>query len=155
GGANYAQTHESAVQERDDLGAKLGLVVITVPGNDPATKVRVGAYDVPPDRWGKPYPIEPTTTDVIVQVPGQPPIPRSITVAPGERQDVRLDAPVVVAVPGPAAGEEAPPGGGVNGLRIGAYVAGAVGVGGMVMFAVGGVLANSTYSSLQTLCNNQ
>jgi hypothetical protein len=163
GGAKYAPTLEDAKQDRDDLGAKLALVVFAPP--DGATKVRVGGYEVPRDRWGKPFPVEPTTTDVIVEVPGQPPVRRTVTFAPGERRDVRFDAPGPVGtlpsggghpgVEGGGGGGGPATGGGVNGLRIGAYVAGGVGVIGLIMFAAEGAAANSTYSSLQTLCNNQ
>ena len=154
GGPKYAPTRDEATQERDDLGTKLGFVVVTVPGGPPGTRVRAGANEIPAARWGKPFPVAPATLDVIVETPGQPPIKKTVTVAPGERRDVQIDAAASIAVPagGDAGGASH---GGMSGLRIGAFVGWGVGVVGLSMLAAGGALSNSTYSSLQTVCGNK
>jgi hypothetical protein len=155
-GAKYARVPDAALQERDELAPKVGLVTVVVQGSDPAMSVRVGTADVPPDHWGKPFPIEPGTVDVVVQAPGKAPVKQTVTVGPGEQREVRLDAtaggaPVAV---GPAPGTPVARAG-LSPLRVGAFVAGGVGVVGFVMFAVGGAMSNSTYSQVNTLCSGQ
>jgi hypothetical protein len=156
GGPKYAPTHDSALQERDELSAKLALVTVSVQPSDPAMVVRVGPYDVPPDRWGKPYPVDPGPTEVSVEIPGKPAIRQPISVARGERRDVALNAG-----PSALAGPVAPPPGApgapeprrpINGLRIGAYVAAGVGVVGFVLLGVEGAASKSTYNTLDTDC---
>src|SRR5262249_40424313 len=127
-GAKYAPTRDSATQERDDLASKIALVTVNVPSHDPATTVRVGVYDVPPDRWNQPYPVEPGTVEVLVQGPGQPGSRQSFNLGPGERRTVTPGAgPGAVVVP--PGGQNPPPGGEtpppttssrkINGLQIG------------------------------------
>ena len=152
GGAKYAPTHDSALQERDDLASKLALVAVSVQPSDPAMTVRVGPYDVPPDRWGKPYPVEPGAIEVTVQLPGKAPIHQPIRVAAGEKRDVALNAGPAVAVGPVEPPAEAPDSHPINGLRIGAYVAGGVGVIGFILLAVEGAASKSTYSTLSTDC---
>jgi hypothetical protein len=156
GGAKYVPTHDSAVAERDELGAKLSFVTVAAPNADPALSIRIAGRDVPSDRVGKPYPVTPGPVEVIVQAPGKPPLRQTVTVASGERRDVDLNGPVAAAPAGP------PPDvpvvvvkKGVSPLRIGAFVAGGVGVVGFALFAAGGVLSSGTYSDLKTLCMNQ
>ncbi len=100
-GPKYAPTHDSALQERDELSSRLALVTVLVQPADPAMTVRVGVYELPPDRWGRPYPVEPGTVDVLVQVPGRPPITQSVTLHRGERREVAVNTgatgPVAVA----------------------------------------------------------
>jgi hypothetical protein len=155
-GPKYARVPDAALQERDELAPRLAIVTVVVQNADPAASVRVGALDLPPDHWGKPYPVEPGTLDVVVQAPGRPPVKQTITIALGEQREVRLDAgagggPVVV---GPGQGAPAPRSG-PSPLRIGAFVAGGVGVAGFVMLAVGGALSNATYSDVNALCKGQ
>jgi hypothetical protein len=155
GGAKYAPTHDSAVAERDELGIKLGFVTVAAPNADPTLSIRIAGHDVPSDRVGKPYPVTPGPVEVVVQAPGKPPLRQTVTVGSGERRDVDLNAPVA-APAGPV--ESAPvvvEKKGVSPLRIGAFVAGGVGVVGFALFAAGGVLSSSTYSDLKTLCMNQ
>jgi hypothetical protein len=152
-GPKYAQTHDSAVLERDELGAGLGLVTVVAPYPDPALSIRIAGREVPSDRWGKPYPVDPGTVEVIVQAPGKPPLRQTVSVGRGARRDVDLDVAAANAPPPsvPVAVEKK----GIGPLRIGAFVAGGVGLVGFGLFAAGGVLSSGTYSDLKTLCMNQ
>jgi hypothetical protein len=156
-GAKYAPTHDSAIQERDDLGAKLTIVSVTVPGADGNTAVRIGGYDLPSDHIGRPYPVDAGTFDVIVLGPLRAPARSTITVHVGERRDVTLPlgppAAVAVGPAGPQAG--APPeshGKVFTPLRIGAIAAGGVGVVGLILFAAEGAASKSTYNTINTDC---
>jgi hypothetical protein len=161
GGAKYAPTHDSAVQERDDLGPKVTLVSVTVPGADGNTSVRVGGYDIPTDHIGRPYPVDAGTFDVIVLGPGRAPNQSSITVRVGEKREVTI---ALGAVGGPAAGANGPggpqPPAEAHGkvftpMRIGAIAAGGVGVIGLIMFAAEGAASKSTYNTISTDCGGK
>jgi tetratricopeptide (TPR) repeat protein len=152
GGEKYAQTHDTAVQERDELAPKVALVSVVVPDAAKGVTVRVGAYDIPPDHVGRPYPVDPGTAEVVVQAPGRAPAHQSVTANLGERREVTLAA-------GPEQGEPPPPppetGKGLNGLRVGGIVAGGVGVVGLILFAAEGAASKSTYNQLSQMCNGQ
>ena len=157
GGAKYAPTRDSAAQERDEIGSRLAIVTVLVQNPDPAMTVRVGGHDLPPDRWGKPFPVEPGNADVTVQAPGKPAVRQPTSVAAGERREVAIStvpvAPVGPLVP--VAPVAPPPRRALDPLRVGAFVAGGVGVVGFALFAAGGALSKGTYSNLNTLCNGQ
>lgn len=155
GGAKYVPTHDSAVLERDELSNKLGLVTVAAPDADASLTIRIANHEVPSDRRGKPYPVDPGMVDVVVEAPGKPPLRRTVTVGAGERRDVSLDAPVAAPVAPVASAPVAEEKSDGNPLRTGAFVAGGVGVAGFVVFAVGGALSSKTYSDLQALCVNQ
>jgi hypothetical protein len=156
GGAKYAPTHDSAIQERDDLGPKVALVTVVVPNADPGVAVRVGPYDIPPDHIGRPYPVDAGTFDVIVQAPGKPPVQQSVTTRLGDRRDVTVTAvPSGPLVPGAPPGGDTPQpahGAKLGGLRIGAIAAGGVGVIGFIMFAAEGAASKSTYNTVNGAC---
>jgi hypothetical protein len=151
GGAKYAQTHDSAIQERDELASKVALVTITVPSAEPGTTVRVGSYDIPADRIGRPYPVDPGTADVVVQAPGKAPVHQSVTANPGEKREVTVAVGTAAEPPPPP---PPPDQGGkrVNGLLIGGIVAAGVGVVGFIMFAIEGAASKSTFDTLSTNC---
>jgi hypothetical protein len=75
-------------------------------------------------------------------------------VAAGERRDVAVNAsgPLAEPPPGPAT---PPPSRPLNPLRIGAYVAGGVGVVGFILLAAEGAASNSTYNSLNQACGGK
>ncbi len=120
--------------------------------------LHIGAHEVPADRWGKPFPVEPGNADVIVQAPGKPAVRTAATVGAGERRDVAVNT-LGAAPTGPVGPVEPPvtatPRRGLDPLRLGAFVAGGVGVVGFALFAAGGALSKGTYSSLNTLCSGQ
>jgi hypothetical protein len=158
GGPKYAQTHDSAIQERDDLGPKVALVTVAIPYADPSVTVRVGPYDLPPDHIGRPYPVEPGTYDVLIQGAGRPPLVQSVTIAVGEKRDVAISSsPVgpVAQVPVAPPPEQPSSGKKLTPLRIGAIVAGGVGVVGFVMFAAEGAASKGTYNTLSIECNDK
>lgn len=146
-GEKYAPTRESANLERDELGAKLGLVTVSTGRAEPNATLRVGGWEVPRDRWGRPFPVDPGTYEVRLEAPGRPLNKTTVTVMAGDRRAVTLDTGSAVAkVPAPA------PAGKTNGLRIAGIVASGVGVVGATMFAVGGAMSSGTYADLKTRC---
>ncbi len=155
-GPKYERVPDVAIQERDELAPKPAIVTVVVQNSDPAMTVLVGTSSVPPDRWGKPYPVDAGTLDIVVQAPGKPPVKQTITLGPGEQREARLDASAALPPP-PGSGDQANASAqsGMSPLRIGAFVAGGVGVIGFIMLAAGGAASKSTFSSLNTLCMGQ
>jgi hypothetical protein len=156
----YMETQRAAEQERDDLTTRLGVAYVNVSNADATTTIRLGGYDVPPDRWGKAFPIEPGTYDLVVQKGGRVVMKQSVTLRPGDKRPVTANAAAVLGAQGAAgvaAGPSATPtkSGPTSPLRIGAFVAGGVGVVGMAMFAAGGILSKSTYSNIVTICDDK
>ena len=159
----YTETQRAAEQERDDSTSKLGVVYVNVSNADATTTIRLGAYDVPPDRWGRAFPIEPGTVDLVVQKGGRVVMKQTITLRAGDKRPVTADAAAVPGViPGVAGGPAAGPvptpvtrSGPLSPLRIGAFVAGGVGVVGMAMFIGAGVASKSTYNGIVTTCGNK
>lgn len=146
----YQQTRDSAVQERDEVAAKIALVTVTVANPSPDTRVSVGSKDVPADRWGKPIPVQPGKIEVSLTAPPAPPQTQSVELTAGQKRAVALDAK-----PATAGGSTPEPssGGARKILRPAAYVAGGIGVAGMGVFAVAGALANVTYGDLESKCS--
>jgi hypothetical protein len=148
----YAPTRDSANLERDELSNKLGLLTVEVQHVDPAAVVHVGRWEVPRERWGRPFPVDPGTYDATLRAPNGRVVKTTITLARGNRRAVMLDGggrpgPVAQVGPKPVSrGFKMTP------LRIGGFAAAGVGVAGMVMFAVAGAMSQSTYSSLKLKC---
>jgi hypothetical protein len=149
----YAPARDSARVERDELAPRLGLLTINVANPEPGSVVYAGVYQVPPDRWGKPYPIEPGTFNARLETPGRPGLKSQITLGPGERREVTLGGGVGGPVVG---GPVAPPPivakSKMSPLRIGGIVAAGVGVVGFGMFAGAGIASKATFSDLSLKC---
>lgn len=148
----YAPTRDSANVERDELGAKLGLLTVDVMRPDPAATLRIGSWDVPRERWGRPYPVEPGTYEARLESPGRPVVRTTVSLAPGSRRAVALDGGVAVGPIAQGPVKPASSGSKLSPLRIGGIAAAGVGVVGMVMFAVSGAMSQGTYSDLKTKC---
>jgi hypothetical protein len=147
-GDKYLPTRDSANVERDELGAKLGLVTVSTGRAEPNAALRIGGWEVPRDRWGRPFPVDPGTYEVRLEAPGRPANKTTVTVMAGDRRAVTLDTGGAVARSGPAPA----PASKINGLRVAGIAASGVGVAGMVMFAVGGAMSKGTYADLKTKC---
>lgn len=147
----YAPTRDTAKVERDELNAKLALVTITVAGASLSTVVRVGAHEVPQNKWAKPYPLDPSTVEVVIENAGKPGPRQTVMLTAGSKRDLKLNVEFPKAPPPAvvAKTKSGPP------LRPLAFVAGGVGVAGFIMFAVGGAVSSSTFGSLKTLCGGE
>jgi hypothetical protein len=154
GDPRYAKTAESAAKERDALAPKLGFVTMTVAHATPETKLTIAGEEIKSAAWSEAAPVVPGTAEIVVETPGRPNAHASVTVAAGEKKDVSIDAglPPAPSEPAPAPAP-APPPGSNGGLRAASFVAAGVGVAGFATFAVFGVMAKSTYDSLQSECH--
>lgn len=160
----YAPTRDTAALERDEVGSKLALITVNVTGATPESKLFVGGTEVPREQWGKPYPVTPGNTEVVVRTGSQPEVKEELKLTAGTKKEVALNATPATSSPTDSAlagggdtGSTTPdPGakssGGTSNLRPYAYVAGGVGVAGLAVFGVFGAMANATYSDLEEMC---
>ncbi|WP_437611398.1 tetratricopeptide repeat protein [Sorangium sp. So ce834] len=156
----YAQTEQTAQLERDELARKIALVTVAVAHPDAAISLSIAGKDVPRERWGKPFPVKPGKTEVVLRTRTTS-IPQTLDLSAGEAKTVTLDpeepgqagaadgGPALLDE-GPSLPEEAPSARAY--LRPYAYAAGGVGVAGLAVFTVAGLMANSTYSDLAESC---
>jgi len=149
----YVATSEAAQGEMNDLRAKIGFVTVNVAEPEPGATMSVGGEPVDAADWGTPIAVEPGT--VTVMVSGRD--PQTVDVMPGGDASVSIEA---AAPPPPppveVSSEGFNPFDGADDQRLTAYVAGGVGVVGMVIFTIFGVQHNSKLSELEDNCpNNQ
>jgi hypothetical protein len=164
----YAPTRETAMVERDEVGNKIALVTVNVTNDAPDAKLLIGGKEIPRERWGKPHPVAPGETEVVLETPAKPPVKEALTLKAGDKRPVALDANAA-ATPPPGGGGAGETGGGagetggggdtgstggpgMTKLRPFAFVAAGVGVAGLATFAIAGIMSNSTYSDLEAMC---
>ncbi len=150
-GEKYAKTGEQAAAERDELNAKIAKVNVTVASPEVGAQLTIGGVEVPQDQWGKPFPAAPGNVEVKLTAPSKPAVTQSVAAAAGESKDVSVSFPAA----DPGGGEQ--PGGGkkfFTPLKVGAFVAGGVGVAGLITFAVAGAASQTTYDKLVDRCGS-
>jgi len=147
----YGPTRDSANVERDELATRLALITVDVAHAEPGTTLHVGRWEVPRDRWSRPYPVDPGTYEVRIETPNRPVVKSTVDAGPRTRRAVLLDVAAGAGVP---VGPVQPPhvARRVNPLRLAGFVTAGVGVVGLVMFAGAGAASKSTYSGLELTC---
>jgi hypothetical protein len=150
----YQRALDSAKAERAEIEPQLGFVSLTIQNATDDTKVTVGGEEIRRAAWAEPAPVVAGSTDVVIATPGHATVTRTITVPAGQKASVIVDALSADTPAAPAPVAEAPsstsPG---SPLRTWAYVAGGVGVAGLLTFTIAGVMARSTYDDLNGACH--
>ena len=166
GDNRYRPASDAATVEQGELEPLIGFVSLTITSPSEATRVTVGGEEIRRAAWSEPAPAS-GVTEVVVETPGHAPVKTSVTLAQGGKASLTLDAlsGIPLAEPTAPAAEAPPPPSPIpppapslppaqpSSMRTWAYVAGGVGAGGLVTFAVFGVLARSTYNDLQNQCS--
>lgn len=159
----YRMAYDAAVQERTELQPLLGFVTLTVQSPSDGTRVLAGTEEIPRAAWSEPVPVYGGSAEIDVETPGHQPVKNTVNVAAGAIAALTVDAqsgtPLVAAVapppsPPPAPAPPPPAGRDYHAFRLGAYVAGGVGVAGLATFAIFGAMAGSTYGDLQSACKS-
>jgi len=155
----YADAATSARNEQNDLKPKVAFVKLSVSGAGPGSRVTVRGKEVAESDWGKPIAVPPGSTRVeLVGSDGKETV-QEVNAVAGSETPVTL-SPTAAAEPPPqtnanaSAKVEATTSGGKPDLRTWAYVAGGVGVAGLVTFGVFGALNNAKHSKLEDKCTN-
>lgn len=156
--AKYAQSGEAAKKEMTDLEAKIGLLTVNVKGS-PGDIVRVGGKELPETKWGKPLPLMPGSVRVELVTSSGKEVSEEVALGAGQRTSVELDSNAPAAGGPPPDAGPADQGGSVStdsstwDKRTWAYVAGGIGVAGIVTFGVFGALNNSKHGKLEDECS--
>lgn len=150
-GAKYKPTRDSAAVEILEVQKQIALLNITVNTTSPGAVARVNGAVLQPNELGQDYPIDAGAVDVSLEVPGFAPSNQRLTLKKGERQVVALTPGAANAAVTPPPVTPPPKRSKPPFLPI-AIAFGAVGVGGMAMFAAGGALSSSTFSDLEAAC---
>jgi hypothetical protein len=166
--SKYQRAYDAASTERAELEPLLGFVALTVQNPSDKTRVIVEGDELRRADWAEPVPVYGGKGEIDVETPGHAAVKTPVTVAAGTKMSLTIDAqsgtpdvpPETSPTPPPPPEHEPPPAppppppSSNAGLRVGAYVAGGVGVVGLAMFAIGGVMAHSTYDDLSNTCGN-
>jgi hypothetical protein len=155
----YAAALKSSTTERDDLRKRVHLVHLKVTGNKPGDRVTVGARDIPEKDWSKPVAVGPGSITVELVSDGAPVATQTVEGAAGGESNVELTptaAPPPTTAPPPTASAEGKvsTSGASPDMRTWAYIAGGVGVAGLITFGVFGLMSNSKHAKLEDECNN-
>ena len=150
----YQRAFDSATTERAEIEPQLGFVALTIQNPTDDTKVTVGGEEIRRAAWGEPAPAVAGETEVIVETPGHAPVKRTLTLVAGQKTPLTIDAQSGELPGGPPALPPEPPRPESNTtpLRTVAYVAGGIGVAGLVTFGIAGIMARSTYNDLNSAC---
>jgi hypothetical protein len=145
-------------QERAAITPFIPKLTLRLPPNaPPSTVVKLSGKQLDSPSLGVPLPVDPGSYTVTTQVPGGPVHEQSLVINKGENKDVTLE----VDVPHPAqrapansapASPKTEPVASSSSQRTWAYVAGGVGVAGVVTGSVAGVLAFGKKSTVDKDC---
>ncbi len=151
----YLPTRDTARLERDELLSKVALVTISVAHPGPTTIVRVGNTEVPREQWDKPFAVTPGLVEAQISAGDRMITSKSDTINAGQSRTLVLDA---AAAPTVAVGGTGVTDPGTKSSRSALFpagiVVGAVGIGGLILFAVEGAASQSTFSTLEKACGS-
>ncbi len=152
----YGKAAEAALAEREAITPQIGFVLLTIKNSNDSTAVTISGSALLRAGWTEPVPVKPGDVDVEVATPNVPLVRKTITVSAGQRAPLEIDAatqaaaltPLPPVVPDHATSRHA----GKEWMLPVAIAGAGVGVVGLVMFTVGGIASNNTYSDLKSKC---
>lgn len=135
---------EDANRQKAALTPQIPTLTLTLPKNaPPGTVVKQDGEELGGPSLGVPLPVDPGEHIVTTLAPGGPVVEVKIQIAKGEKKEVTLEVKPATPAIGSATAVLPAPGTGPSGRRVGAYVAGGLGVAGLV---IGGVMGGLTFS---------
>jgi hypothetical protein len=138
----YDATRKAAAEERAALKDRVATLVIDAPAGIPGLRIRAGADEIPPARYGADITVPAARLTVHAEAPGRAPFDRSLVLAGGAREHVAVDLPPVAArSPGV--------------LRPVSFALAGVGVVGVVIGSALAVQASSRYDGLTAQCGGR
>ncbi len=162
GGERYAEAGNKAAELRANLTREVAVLTVQVTraeSGGAAATVLVGGVDLPREQWNAPRAMAAADVEIVGRYHGAEREKKSVKLVVGAPQTVTIDvgapdAPKEEPLPPPKhARAEAPESGGSALLPLAAISAG-VGAGGLTVFAVFGLMNQSTYDSLETQCQD-
>ena len=155
--SRYAKAADSATAERADLEPKLAFVTVTVDHAAPEATLKVAGEEIRRAAWGEQAPLMPGDAEIVVETSGRAPVSKRVTLTAGQHLAVAIDAAAGDSTtpeppPSPPPDETEASNASRARLRPFAYAAGGVGAVGLVVFAIEGANASSTYDNLKNNC---
>ena len=148
----YGETRDAAAAELALLEPKVGKLVIALA--DESLKPEVKVNGQPFESIGEPTAVEPGEVVIEATAEGMKPLERRLEVPPGDTRTVTLKFEMAVSSsvpePDPEPGDEG--GGDFGVIRAAGIAVTALGVGGIIAFAVTGSMARSKFSQLEDEC---
>jgi hypothetical protein len=157
----YRYTAEAAQDELKDLEKLAGYVAVSVRDAGPGARVLIEGREKSLDELGDPIGVTPGKVRVVLVAATGKEIEREVEVEAGATVEADLSPPASEAAAeidrDEAEGSESDVEASSKGVnkRTLAYVAGGIGVAGLVTFGVFGVLNNSKFSDLEDGCSGQ
>jgi hypothetical protein len=144
----YADTASAAREELASLRPAVGLVVIHIEGDAPSdATLAVGGIPVERELWNRPIAVTPGTAEIVLDADGRLPARETLEIEAGKTR--RLSLVLGAGFESDAGEPPAPVDDSKKSLRTGAYVAGGIGLAGLVTFGLGvSTDASSTISVL-------
>ncbi|HEY4117505.1 MAG TPA: hypothetical protein VGM56_06595 [Byssovorax sp.] len=154
---SYAHTRDVAAGVRAKLEKEIGRVVVTIDGAPSPPQVVVNGAALAPERVGAPFAVAPGPVTIVATSEGAPPVREKADVAAGEQRTIalRFHAGSALLPARPGGTEPAASPSWFTPMRTAGVIVAGVGVAGLAAFAVTGLMANSTYSSVQSACGGR
>lgn len=148
----YKKTAEGARTKQQEIAGEVGTLTVLGAMNKaaPGATLMVNGREIAQSRWSSPIKVNAGSVDVTLT--GEP--TRTVEVVAGGSATVDLNAPLPGAEPDEGAEIELDSDGGYSGpdRMLITYIAGGVGVAGLVSFGIFGGLAKSKFDSLEESC---
>lgn len=151
----YATAADAARTESAEVRSQIGLVTVKVSGAENGDALSVGGETVERAAWERPIAVVPGKVRVVLKS-ARGEVTREVDVAAGGSADVEIapQAPPAASAPVEAKVETPPLAPSPPTTRTIGYIAGGVGIAGVVTFAVFGAMNNSKFRKLQDDCIN-
>jgi len=147
----YAAASESAAEKLAELDAQLATVQVTVEGSAEGAQLTVGDREIPAERWQSPIVVEPGVIRIVLSE-GERSADEVVELAAGGSTEVRIGLP---EPPPPLTTASVEVGDSPLDYRTLAYVAGGIGVAGLLTFAITGAMSDSRFGDLEDGCDAQ
>jgi hypothetical protein len=148
----YVQTRDAASAELAQLEQRIAKVVVRLEPMPEGAAITINGVELTREQLGAPVAAPAGRLVVEARAPGHEPIRRQLDASGGTTEELTLtlertpDKPRVQKAPTPPPVETG------GGVRVAGFVIGALGVGGLVAFAVTGALAKSKFDEVDEAC---
>jgi hypothetical protein len=158
GDTKYEQTREAALAQLGLLEPRVAKLVISLVDIPQGLTVTLDGAALEEKDLGSPLVVEPGGHRVEGAAPDMTPVSREVSVEAGESKTTILtfkkaDAPAPAPEPSAANADASGSKSGFP-MRTASYVAGGVGVAGLVVFTIAGLSAKSTYNRMHDVCGS-
>ena len=148
--SSYLQTRDVAAAEREQIGAKIGRVVLAVADPPEGLEVKLDGRQVDAAQWGQQLGVAPGQLTVEAEAPGYEPFERQLDLTAGATKTVAVALKAIGSDVEPTTPEDL----GGGGVFTAGLVTLGIGVVGMGTFIAGGVMADDRYSQLEDECGS-